>query len=388
MDMDYGTPMTALSSAAFAAATGGSMNAQSAADTLMEQVKIRSFREMLAAYADEGSLRSLLTDGLCANDSTRARASVDKKVRDWLGGKYQPTRREDLFELCFILRLDSRKADAFLAASGDAGLHWREPRELVYAFALDRGMTYPEALALYERVKPGEVADDSVTESFTPLIRQEAQSCRTEEELRSYLRSAAGKLGRLHNTAYQHFTAMLQLLQEPDSANGQDERHYTTREIVEKYLDRQLPSAREGRKLEEKKRCILADWPDEYMLSRMKNRKVDVTRKVLILLFLVTEGGDEGDEDWADDDYLYDEEEDEALPAEEGPDEAFRSVHMRIDQMLTTCGFRPLDPRNAFDWVVLYCMRATQEDLENMDGLNEQLSHVLEVLFAASAPEA
>lgn len=382
MDMDYGMQMTELSSAAYAAATADGLSAQTAVTALMEEVQIRSFRDMLAAFADVDGLRDRLVDGLCENDAARVRDSVDKKVRGWLSGKYQPTRREDLMELCFILRLDSRRADAFLAASGDAGLHWREPRELVYAFALDHGLRYPEAIALYERVKPGDVAGDGMAESFTPLIRQEAQRCQTEDELRQYLLSAAGKLGQLHNTAYQHFMAMMQVLEAPESSAGQDERHYSTREIVEKYLDRNLPSAREGKKMEDKKRSVLADWPDEIILSRMKNRKVDVTRKVLILLFLATDSGDEDEVDW-EDDYSYDEDE---LPEEDSAEAAFRSTHMRMNQMLADCGFRQLDPRNAFDWLVLYCMRVNADALD-MDGLNEQLSHVLEVLFEAARPE-
>ncbi|MGM9590734.1 MAG: hypothetical protein ACI3V0_11285 [Faecousia sp.] len=379
MDMDYGSRMTTLSSAAYAAATTDGLSAQSAADVLMEQVQIRSFRDMLAAFADAGSLRSLLVDGLCANDSSRSRESIDKKVRGWLSGKYQPARREDLLELCFVLRLDAQRADAFLAASGDAGVHWREPRELVYAYALDRGMTYPEARTLYDRVKPGAVADDSMTESFTPLIRQEAQRCQTEEELREYLRAAASKLGRLHNTAYQHFTAMMEVLEEPESLNGEQERHYTTREIVERYLDKRLPSARDGKKLEDKKRCVLSDWPDEIVLSRIKNRKADVTRKVLMLLFLATDDGDADEDEWLQDDTCGE----ENWPAEESADAAFRSTRMRMNQMLADCGFRQLDPRNAFDWLMLYCMRSSA-DTETMDGLNEQLAHVLEVLFAAA----
>lgn len=378
-------PMTALSNAAFTAATMDGLTAQSATVSLMEHVQLRSFRDVLAAHADEGRLQDILVDGLCANDASRVRGSVSKKVHDWLSGKYQPTRRDDLWELCFILKLSETQADAFLASAGDAGIHWREPRELVYAFALDRSMSYPEAVALFDRVKPDASADTGTTESFTPLIRQEAQRCRTEDELRDYLRAAAGKLGSLHNVAYQHFLSMLQLLDAPESSNGQAERHYTTREIVEEYLDRRLPSAREGKRMDEKRRCILADWPDEIILSRMKNRKADVNRKVLILLFLVTDSGDDLEDEWPDEAF-YDAEIEE--PEEESADAAFRSTLMRMNQMLADCGFRLLDPRNAFDWLVFYCMRATHGSNEEMDGLNEHLTHVLGALFAASRPES
>lgn len=378
-------PMTALSNTAFTAATMDGLTAQSATVALMERVQIRSFRDILVSLADESRLQALLVDGLCANDASRVRGSVVKKVHDWLSGKYQPTRREDLWELCFILRLSESQADFFLASASDEGIHWREPQELAFAFALNKGMSYPEAVLLFERVKPTDTASDDTPESFTPLIRQEAQRCQTEAELREYLRAASGKLGSLHNMAYQHFMSMLQLLDAPESLNGQTERHYTTREIVDEYLDRRLPSAREGKKLDEKRRCILADWPDEVILSRMKNRKVDVNRKVLLLLFLATDIGDEPENEWSDDGFYNDEENDE--PAEDFADAAFRSTHMRINQMLADCGFRLLDPRNAFDWLVIYCMRASYADDETMDGLNEHLTHVLDALFAASRQE-
>ena len=129
--------------------------------------------------------------------------------------------------------------------------------------------------------------------------------------------------------------------------------------------------------LEEKRRSILADWPDEIVLSRMKNRRMDVTRKVLILLFLATDGGEEPQEEWVDEDW-------EQEPPADDADVTFRSSYMRINQMLAECGYRMLDPRNAFDWLVLYCMRVEDEGA-GMDGLNERLTHVLEALFPPQA---
>ncbi|MGN1020952.1 MAG: hypothetical protein ACI4O7_11365 [Aristaeellaceae bacterium] len=378
--------MTKRTDEAFDAATTSSMTSRSAVETLMKQVQIRRFREVLAACADESSLRAQLTDGLCANDSTRSRASMDKKVRDWLAGRYQPREREDLFELCFILRMDADRAGRFLADVSDVGLHRRDPRELVYAYALDRGMTYPEARALYERVRPDAVADRSMATSYTPQMNDQAAGIRTEEELREYLRANAWRMGELHNTAYQTFDAMMKMLKTPRSVNVREEERYTTRDIVNTYLDKRLPTAREGRSLEEQKRCILADWPDEITLSRIATRNVDVSRKVLILLFLVTEGGDDAVMQWteADEDSFGNPD----LTDEQYADAVFRSMYLRLDNVLAACGFKKLDARNAFDWVVMYCMRSCYEDPDSLEGLNERLSSVLEILFAASAPEA
>lgn len=369
MELDIGR-MTALSGAAFDAATQSGVSPE-AATALLEQVQIRTFRDVLTAFGGE-DVRGTLVKGLCLNDPARSREAMDKKVRGWLGGKYQPTKREDLLELCFVLGLDVPRADAFLAMTGEAGLHWRDPREAVYAFALGQGSDYPQAKALLERVMPdGAAADDGA--GYTAAVRQQVLACRSEAELRQYLAGASAQLGSLHNTAYRYFCDMLQTLEQP-ADDG--ERRYTTREIVETYLDRRLPPARAGKGLEERRRCILADWPDEVVLSRMKNRKADVTRKVLLLLFLATDGAEEESDPWQED--WYDEDWDEGDDA----DAAFRSSYMRLNRMLAECGMRMLDPRNAFDWLAIYCMRVG--DADDMAGLNERLTQALAVLFAAS----
>ena len=72
----------------------------------------------------------------------------------------------------------------------------------------------------------------------------------------------------------------------------------------------------------------------------MRTRKADVTRKVMILLFLACDGGDSAYGDLS----------------EESPEDAFQDMFIRLDSMLIDCGFAPLDARSPFDWMVLYCM--------------------------------
>lgn len=371
--------MTEISSRAFEAAIIPNMTAQEAADLLMHSIQIRTFADILRSHAQGGDPKQTLVKGLCANDPQRIRASVEKKVRDWLSGRYQPTAREDLLELCFIMELSLEEADEFLAEAGESGLHWRDPRELVYAFALRRRMNYLEAQDLLRRVLPQEIdlEGSGESESFTPLIHKEADAIQTEEELRQYLTQAADRLGTLHNSAYRQFVELMAVLEKPQSYVGEEKR-YTSREIVEQYLDKHLPSKRGGKAMSEKLKSILVGWPDEVTISRMKNRKADVSRKILILLFLATDGGEPEEESWEECD-AYEEENEEENEAELD----FRSSYMRMNQMLAGCGYRMLDPRNPFDWIALYCMRV-QEDQESMDGLNERLAHVLDVLFTAA----
>ena len=371
--------MTEISSRAFEAAIIPNMTAQEAADLLMHSIQIRTFADILRSHAQGGDPKQTLVKGLCANDPQRIRASVEKKVRDWLSGRYQPTAREDLLELCFIMELSLEEADEFLAEAGESGLHWRDPRELVYAFALRRRMNYLEAQDLLRRVLPQEIdlEGSGESESFTPLIHKEADAIQTEEELRQYLTQAADRLGTLHNSAYRQFVELMAVLEKPQSYVGEEKR-YTSREIVEQYLDKHLPSKRGGKAMSEKLKSILVGWPDEVTISRMKNRKADVSRKILILLFLATDGGEPEEESWEECD-AYEEE----IEEEDEAELDFRSSYMRMNQMLAGCGYRMLDPRNPFDWIALYCMRV-QEDRESMDGLNERLAHVLDVLFTAA----
>lgn len=371
--------MTEISSRAFEAAIIPNMTAQEAADLLMHSIQIRTFADILRSHAQGGDPKQTLVKGLCANDPQRIRASVEKKVRDWLSGRYQPTAREDLLELCFIMELSLEEADEFLAEAGESGLHWRDPHELVYAFALRKRMNYLEAQDLLRRVLPQEIdlEGSGESESFTPLIHKEADAIQTEEELRQYLCQAADRLGTLHNSAYRQFLELMSVLEKPQSYVGEEKR-YTSREIVEQYLDKHLPSKRGGKAMSEKLKSILVGWPDEVTISRMKNRKADVSRKILILLFLATDGGEPEEESWEECD-AYEEENEEENEAELD----FRSSYMRMNQMLAGCGYRMLDPRNPFDWIALYCMRV-QEDQESMDGLNERLAHVLDVLFTAA----
>ena len=381
MNHEYTGDMTILSRKAFEDATAADLSAGDAA-ALLAAVPARTFADILARFGPETGLREILTEGLCADDPSRNGASMDKKVRGWLGGKYQPTAREDLLELCFILKMSEDSADAFLAAAGEEGLHWRDPKELTYAFALRKGMSYPDAVRLAGRVVPEAAAEtpEENREPFTAMVRQEAGQLETEEELKQYLMDAKERLGVYHNTAYRQLAEYLALLEQPRAVSVEEEESFTIRRIVETYLDSHFPAEWDKKKLDEKRRGILAGWPDEVTLSRMKTGKTDVNRKTLILLFLATDGGDEITDDWEEDVY-WDELEDED---DESAD--FRSSYIRMNRMLSSCGYRMLDPRNPFDWVVLYCMRVSG-DPDSMDGLNERLSDMLDVLFSASLPE-
>ncbi len=94
----------------------------------------------------------------------------------------------------------------------------------------------------------------------------------------------------------------------------------------------------------------------------MKNRTVDVNRKTLVLLYLVAEGFSEKDIDFYD----------EGLTEEE----MFGEHYDRINIMLDECGFSPLDPRNVFDWVVMYAIK-----MNNTEFMADELQGLLDKIF-------
>jgi len=93
---------------------------------------------------------------------------------------------------------------------------------------------------------------------------------------------------------------------------------------------------------------IRAYWPDESTLSKMKNRLTDVSRKVLILLFVAVDG--------------YEDTEYDDFEEEMSNEEQFEDMYQRLNNMLNSCGFAPLDSRIPFDWMILFCICSGKKD--------------------------
>lgn len=370
--------MTHLSKSLYKEATGH-MTVQEAVEFLKREVKIRSLKEKMEKYYHGQNLRQTLVNGLLHNHPDLSKESIERRVRGWLGkDSTRSVRKQDAIEICFILNLNVEEADEFVSLVSEEALHWRNPDEVVYIFALKQGMDYPEAQELNRQMSEtlsGVKETVNLQEnSFTPIVRAEISALRTIEELTDYLRHAVPRLGRCHNNAYKLFMEMLYTLENPklyetvEQAEVLDSERLTIRDILKEYLYESnvlyaKEVARTGRadnKLSEEERLVFttiqenicANWPDETTLSKMKSRKTDVTRKVLILLFLATDRGLDIDED---DEFQY-------IPTTE---DVFEDLYLRLNDMLLLCGYRQLDPRSPFDWLILYCICA--QDMLDVD---------------------
>lgn len=351
MDMPGSENLTRLSQADMEAVIRLRRNSEFARRYLESGIHPRSFPETMLQYAglsDPLSLRVNLFrlqdfEGEPAGDSLR------RKIDNWLKGKSVPTNREQLIRICFALDMGVEEAQNFLSTVSEGSLHYRNPVELTWLYGLRHRMAYNDVVALQRLVAGIRMGGEGVTMD----IAQEFRGISTPEEFVRFIASRADSLGHLHNTAYRHFKRFMAILTGPEGGmNGVEEETYTVRDVVRMYL--QMP-AQSGETSGVLATILNRHWPDEVLLSRIMNRQVDVPRKVLTLLFLITDGGDDDASDSDD------------------PAELFADRYRRLNLLLDECGYCQLDPRNSFDWLALYCMYI-DEDTEVSARMREVLT--------------
>lgn len=363
-------------------ATEGIMTAQQAAIFLKECAMYRTLKDKIVRVAGETDLQQRIVDGIVANHPERDRDNIRRAVRGWLTNTNIETyiETETAIELCFIFKLPIETADAFVASVTEEGFHWRDPSQIPMIFCLSTGRyDYPEAVRLRDRIlksMPVVKKEDGVL--YTEQVRNDLRQIGTEDELRDYMIQMAGRLGQRLNSAHRQFMEYMKLLEQPERAKYMpEEKKLTVRDVLKTYLhEAMIPKAQERQQIlieiapaqQRVLRSIVSDWPAEARLSRMKNREINVSRKALILLFLATDGGYTGGE--YDD---YDDTEVDDVPSQ---DEVFADSRRRIDAMLVLCGYRPLDARNPFDWMILYVL-----SVEDICETDEQMDNILKALF-------
>lgn len=387
---------------------------QNAVQVLLSHPHVRSMGDILSEFSDAEDVKKQIVDGLCQWFPENNREALDRKVRNWLNGKTQSLAKEDAFVVSRIFSLSLERANEFLKMAAGEGIHWRNPEDIVWAYSIVQNLGPEEsrsllhrANALYEQPMAAAISANAYTadvfEKLQPVLY------RSQEELLSFLEAQKDSLGALHNTAYQLFFRFMDILSrgyedgdvaalfqemtakekkrkeaekadreatarmeregrksaQPLNRTSEKEKRLqemdgdtelyrpeamSTSEILETYLYRSLVPVKERGKGSAEasfsaiQRSIRQNWPDEATLSKMRSRKKDVSRKVLILLFLATDGSGS--------DFTQDEDEEEPFTQEE----QFLDLYARMNFMLASCGFQKLDPRNPFDWMILYCI--------------------------------
>lgn len=341
------------------------LSEQEAFAYLNNEIKLLSFSEILLAFSGEAEAPARLIAALCSFSPEIKPESVAKKVKGWYADRYAPDDREELFKICFALGFDEKTTHAFLSFAGDGGFHLRDPRELVYAYAMRVGKSYFEAQSLLQSLPPLG-PEKSKPFVLTKTIASAFAGVYDDESFRAFYKAHHGSLGELHNTAYVQFSSFLEMLIKPDGPlYAQQDRDYSIQRIVEEYLRMDLPFDRRMGSYSLVQKAVKKYWPNTTNIIRMRSREEDVTRRVLLLLYLITEGGvaeDAEDDGWLDDDAT--------------PEERFEEQYWRVNSMLTDCGMARLDPRNIFDWIVLYALKTERED-----AMSDRMQAVLNAIF-------
>ena len=166
----------------------------------------------------------------------------------------------------------------------------------------------------------------------------------------------------MHLRAYAYFERYLDRLIHPvPEWTGLPEPDYSMQAVMDLYLRMQMPTGRSKADLGVVQRMIKINWPNVTALKNIRNRRADVPRKLLLLFYIITENVVDEEYSEMDEDYLT-------------PSQRLDDHWYAINAMLTDCGMPLLDPRNAFDWLVLYAVTADEESMsERMEAVISQL---------------
>lgn len=376
-----------------------------AVTVLLGYEHFRTLGDVLRRFAPDPDVKKRLAVGLQIWFPDDKPESIDRKVRNWLNGKTLSVSKQDAYIIGRILNLSLEQADEFLMYAAGESIHWRDPEDIVWCYSILHGTSPVRTRLLMEQAKavaqPGSKPAKQASDSYTAEIYEKLQPVLylDENALLDFLKAEGSRLGTFHNTAYRLFTQYMELLKKGYSDDGvealfkemtREEKkkaqipvdgdigphkaeRITVRDILETYLYRKLipVQARGSTKAADAfspiQRNIRQNWPDEFSLSKMESRKQDISRKALILLFLATDG--------TDSDYSDDYEDFEGDEDFESPDDQFLSIYTRLNMMLASCGFPQLDPRNPFDWMILFAI--SSGDLWESDArLQELLSRL------------
>lgn len=340
-----------------------------AARYLSGEIRLRGFWEVLRGLYPAGDLRDRVIRAVGEpGDDPR---SVARRVRNWEQGRNAPSSREDLFRIAFALELDETQTSVLLGACTDYGIHYRNGRELTYAYCLRMGLPYHRAVELYASLpdperhhaanQRGGIQETRQLAAVFSNVQEDSAFARLYEE---YLDS----FGSLHQRAWDYFERYFGVLLSP----GDGEAQYSIQRAAEAYLTLHMPSGSRRRDYSLIQRMLKQGWPNATKLKNICARKEDVPRKLLLLLYLVTENVVENSYDELDEDYL-------------SPEELFEEHWWRVNLMLRDCGMPTLDPRNAYDWLVLYSLNSALRQDESM---GERMEAVLTALFPGGDGES
>ena len=364
-----GIELTTLSRTEYDRLSAQDMTPAMAAQYLRDgRIVLRTFCDTLREFYPQPDLVPRLTAAFQRDAREGNPEAIAKNVRNWAAGRSQPTSREDILHIAFALSLSERQGGYLLGLCTGYAIHYRDGREAVYAWFLRTGRSYGQARAFFETLPPAPRLDSPPAGTGGHLTRDmqnEFLQVRTVDDLRAcYLRNL-DSFGVFHLRAYTYFSKYLAQLMTPASAvNGVQEPDYSMEAVMEQYLSLKMPSGKKREGYSVVQKLIKRNWPNTTALKNIRLRREDVPRKLLLLLYVITENVVDGEYSELDEDYI-------------SPQERLEDHWYCLNAILADCGMPPLDPRNATDWLVLYAITADGDH-----PMSERMEQVIEALYA------
>lgn len=358
--------MTEISASQWNFITSENLTAKEAVEFLKNGMKVRTFRDNIRDIYGTNDCEKILAEGLCKSaemyDGKIVQSdSMRKKIRNWMTGKNFPTDREEVFQICFTLDLDLEQSERMLTRLTEQGIHYRNSREIIYAYCLKYHLGYENALRMNEQMSKDKSGEKDSREPMTQVMKLGFQKISAEEDLLSFILNNKMRMGNSHNTTYAYFIKMLSLL---SGEELEGEEKYSMEDIADTYLRLNVPLDKKTSGYSNVQKIVKKYWPGARVVKSMKSRSEEVNRKTLLLLYIVT--GGMADEEYDESDEAY------ASSAE------FLEFHCKkMNHMLRDCGMSRIDPRNVFDYLVLYCLRP-EEDLFMSDRMAMLISEIFE----------
>ena len=363
--------LTRLSAAEYDNILYGQMTPSMAVRYLREgRIPLRSFADTLRGMYAAPDLAERLVRFYMQVEPDANHGSVSRRVRNWLSGRNLPTAREDFFRIAFALELSEGQLNYLLGAFTGYGVQYRTGREVVLVWFLRGGLDYGQACAFYEELPPAagtEQLQQGWTSQLTHELQNEFMLAQNLQDLRACYLKNLHRFGRLHLRSYYYFERYLDQLIHPAPAWAEEqEQDYSIETVMESYLSLQMPAARKRSSYTLIQKLIKQNWPNATALKNIRNHQEDVPRKLLMLLYVVTENSLNGNDAYRELDESY-------ITQEERVEDHWWT----LNAMLADCGMAQLDTRNPFDWLILYAISAPEDEF-----MSDRMEQVIASLFA------
>lgn len=331
------------------------------------QLPVRTFSDVLHQMYTGDDLQTRLTDFFLSDMPDVNPQSTARKIKNWLSDKNLPTNREDIFRIGYALGFGEAQLDYLLSICTDYGIQYRDGHDVVYAWFLRNGYAYQDAREFFDHLPPAPGLNqmDGVSEShLTKEIQNNFLSVSSKEELRSCYLNNLNKFGCQHLRAYYYFDKFLSILIHPvPEWIDTPEPYYSLETVMQTYLSLCMPSGKNRQNYSLVQRLIKQNWPNTTAIKNIRSHKVDVPRKLLLLLYVITE-----DLSVVSDRFSQEEFEDMTIQ------ERVEQHWWTLNAMLADCGMALLDPRNVTDWLILYAIGAASEEEPMSDRLEQVIS--------------